>query len=126
MMMTLGLFGFEIGTLPYQELARQTEWRYGKGDRFRARPAVQYLGPGTDKITLTGALYPSLAGKFSSLDTIRSMADAGQSYLMLDGLGNVMGSWIINSLSDNRSIFFVDGVARKGEFTIELERVSDA
>jgi phage protein U len=125
MMMTLDLFVFEIGSLPYQQLARQTEWRYALSERFNARPSMQYVGPGADRVTLSGKLYPGIAGRFSALDTIRAMAAAGTAYLLMDGLGNLMGSWVIKSLSDNRTTFFVDGVARTADFSIELECVGD-
>ncbi len=126
MMMALGPFLFEIGTAPYSELQRSTEWTYAQAERFGARKASQFTGPGDDKITLTGAIYPGQTpAKTSSLDTLRAMADAGEAYLLMDGQGNVMGHWLIRSLSDNRSVFFVDGVARKADFSLALERTDD-
>ena len=126
MMMSLGLFVFEIGTLPYQELSRSQSWRHATVDRFNALPASQFTGPGEDSITLTGALYPGLAGSYSALDTIRAMADAGDDYVLLDGLGNVLGNWFIPSLETKASVFFVDGVARKADFTLALKRAPDS
>ncbi len=61
MMMSLGLFLFEIGTLPYQQLARSSEYRFAESERFGARSAQQFTGEGDDKITLSGALYPAAA-----------------------------------------------------------------
>ncbi len=122
MMMTLGTFLFEIGSLPYQELSRRTDWRHGQSDRFGLRKASQFLGPGDDKITLTGALFPGTIGSFSSIETVRDMAGTGEAFTMLDGQGNVLGQWLIRSLDTRQSVFFVDGVARKADFTLELER----
>lgn len=124
-MMTLGLMVFEIGTLPYQELTRQTDWRYAQSERFGARKASQFLGVGDDKITLTGALYAGVIGKYSSLATLRTMADSGEAHALMSGTGAVMGNWLVKSLSERQSHFYVDGLAKKADFTIELERADD-
>ncbi|HBG96500.1 MAG TPA: oxidoreductase, partial [Chromatiaceae bacterium] len=39
-----------------------------------------------------------------------------------DGSGMVWGRWIIESISDTKSVFFSDGAARKIEFTLSLKR----
>ncbi|CAL4868225.1 hypothetical protein MMA231_02500 [Asticcacaulis sp. MM231] len=125
MMLALEDFIFEIGTLPYQQLQRATAWKFAKSERFGARDAVQFVGPGDDKITLTGALYPGFAGTFSSIEQIRTMGSKGLSYTLISGTGDVMGQWIILSFNENRSEFLIDGVPRKADFTLELERVDD-
>lgn len=122
MLMSLDLFLFEIGTLPFQQLQQQWEWRYAKTDRFDARPASQFVGVGAEAISLSGALYPGTAGDWSSFATITDMADRGEAYLLMSGLGDVMGSFFITRLARSAEIFTVDGFPRKGDFTLELER----
>lgn len=122
---TLGMFVFEIDTLPFLSLDRQSDWRYGDAERFGARKASQFLGPGGDKITLTGALYGGQIGDYGSLDTIREMAEAGEAYPLLDGLGNVLGNWKIISLKATQSLFYIDGVPRKADFSLDLDRADD-
>ncbi|MGE5563137.1 MAG: phage tail protein [Bacillota bacterium] len=124
-MLSLGMFQFEIGTLAYQQLTRDRTWRHGRTDRFGARQASQYLGPGDDKVTLTGALIPGLSGSFSSLDTLAQMADDGDAYSLVAGTGQVFGAYVIERLGDTRENFLVDGLARKGDFTLELTRVPE-
>lgn len=125
MMMALDLFVFELASLPYQELARRLEWRHAQAERFGARPASQYVGPGASKITLSGALYPGEIGSWSALSTIEQMADTGDAFLLTSGSGFVLGEFFIRSLDVRESVFFVDGVARKADFTLELERAAD-
>ncbi|MDC7683265.1 phage tail protein [Asticcacaulis sp. BYS171W] len=122
MMMALDLFVFELASLPYQELAKRLEWRHAQAERFGARPASQFVGPGAHKVTLSGALYPGEVGSWSALSTIEAMADTGEAYLLISGTGVVLGEFFIRSLDTRESIFFVDGVARKADFTLELER----
>jgi len=124
-LMTLGMFVFETDTLPFVTMGRQQDWRFAQTDRFGARKATQFIGVGDDKITLSGALYGGQIGDYGSLTQIREMADTGDAYVLLDGLGNVMGNWFIRSLKDDSSLFYIDGVPRKKDFSLDLERAED-
>lgn len=125
MMMALGMFVFSLETLAYQEFQRQTEWRHGSTSRIGTNPARQYLGRGDDSITLPGVLLPALAGTQLSLDTLRTMADTGKAWPLVEGTGKIYGTWIIESLSETRTLFFRDGQARRIEFTLSLKRIDD-
>ncbi|MCQ4270248.1 phage tail protein [Pseudomonas kuykendallii] len=125
MMMALGMFIFSLETLAYQEFQRQTEWRHGATSRIGTNPARQYLGRGDDSITLPGVLLPALAGTVLSLDALRYMADTGKAWPLVEGTGRIYGAWVIESLSETRTLFFSDGAARRIEFTIKLTRIDD-
>ncbi len=125
MMMALGMFVFSLETLAYQEFQRQTEWRHGSTSRIGTNPARQYLGRGDDSITLPGVLLPALAGSQLSLDALRTMADTGKAWPLVEGTGKIYGTWIIESLSETRTLFFRDGQARRIEFTLTLKRIDD-
>lgn len=125
MMMALGMFVFSLETLAYQEFQRQTDWRHGSTSRIGTNPARQFLGRGDDSITLPGVLLPALAGSPLSLDALRMMADTGKAWPMVEGTGKILGLWVIESLSDNRTVFFKDGAARRIEFTLKLTRIDD-
>ncbi|AZD84747.1 Unclassified tail protein [Pseudomonas chlororaphis subsp. aureofaciens] len=125
MMMALGMFVFSLSTAAYQELQRQTEWRHASNSRIGAAPAQQYLGRGDDKITLPGIILPELAGSVLSLDTLRLMANTGKAWPMVEGSGRIYGLWVIESLSETKTIFFRDGTPRRLEFTINLKRIDD-
>ncbi|WP_296250336.1 phage tail protein [Pseudomonas sp. UBA4194] len=125
MMMSIGMFIFSLETLVYQELQRQTDWRHSATSRIGTNPARQFLGRGEDAITLPGVLLPALKGTALSLDTLRYMADTGKAWPLVEGTGRILGVWVIESLSETRTLFFQDGAARRIEFTIALKRVDD-
>lgn len=125
MMMAYGMFVFSLHTLAYQEFQRQTDWRHPSSSRVGTNPARQYAGRGEDAITLPGILLAELAGTQLSLDTLRLMADTGKAYPLVEGTGRVYGLWVIESLSETRTLFFPDGAARRIEFNLQLKRVDD-
>lgn len=126
MMMALGMFVFGLPTLAYQEFQRQTDWRHPSTSRVGAPPARQYLGQGDDQITLPGVLVPELCGSLLSLDTLRAMADTGHAWPLVEGTGRIHGLWVIEHLSETRTLFFQDGAARRIEFSLHLQRVDDS
>lgn len=125
MMMALGMFVFSLETLAYQEFQRQTDWRHGSTSRIGTNPARQYMGRGEDSITLPGVLLPGLVGSPLSLDTLRTMADTGKAWPLVQGDGRIFGLWVIESLSETRTLFFRDGAARRIEFNLKLSRIDD-
>lgn len=125
MMMALGMFVFSMETLAYQEFQRQRQWRHGSTSRIGTNPARQFLGRGDDTITLPGVLLPGLVGTALGLDTLGFMADTGKAWPLVEGTGRIYGAWVIESLSETRSVFFRDGAARRIEFTLTLTRIDD-
>lgn len=116
------MFVFAIGSLPYVELQRRVDWRHAKADRHGARPASQFLGPGDDKISLSGTLVPEVAGSYSSLNRLREMAASGDAWPLVDGSGAVLGSFRILGVDERQANHVDGGYARKIDFAIDLER----
>ncbi|MBJ2247449.1 phage tail protein [Pseudomonas haemolytica] len=125
MMLSLGMFVFSLSTLAYQELQRQTNWRHASNSRVGAPPALQFVGRGDDTITLPGIILPELAGSVLSLDALRLMANTGKAWPMVEGTGRIYGLWVIESLSETKTVFFRDGTPRRIEFTVTLKRTDD-
>ncbi|WET12285.1 phage tail protein [Pseudomonas sp. D3] len=125
MMMALGMFVFSLRTAAYQELQRQTDWRHASNNRVGAAPARQFVGRGEDAITLPGIILPELAGSALSLDALRLMANTGKAWPMVEGSGRIYGLWVIESMSETKTIFFSDGTPRRIEFTLSLKRTDD-
>ena len=123
MLLALGLFVFETPSVPFTEIARRTAWRHAKSARVGARDASQYLGPGDDAISLSGVLLPGYAGTFAAMRTLRALADEGEAWPLVAGTGDVIGDFVIVSIDERGSVLMVDGVPRKVDFTIELDRV---
>lgn len=126
MMLALGMFVFMRQTLPHQTLQRDAEYRWPSNSRVGKRDSFQFLGPGEEKITLAGTLYPELTGGKLTMTAIRLMADQGRAWSLLDGTGTIYGMYVINNISETGSLFFADGTPRKIDFTLTLTRVDES
>lgn len=126
MMMTLGLFVFTLKTVPYQELQLQKQWRHASNGRIGKRPVLQFLGPDTDTITLSGILMPEITGGTLSMLVLEQMAETGKGWPLIGGDGTIYGTFIIESMNTTRSEFLQDGAARKIDFNIALKRVDES
>jgi len=124
-LMALGMFLFEIGTLPYDELQRKTDWRHARSTRVGARDAVQFVGPGDETISLSGSVYAEIADGRVSLDELREMAGAGEALPLVDGSGTVFGTFVIEAIDERHAYLMNDGRARRIDFGIDLLRVDD-
>lgn len=124
-MLQLGSFQFGVSTAAYQELKRSTEWRWPAQDQFGRLPALQFVGPSSDTITLPGVIYPEYRGGLGLLDALRALADAGEPQMMIDGRGNILGKWVIERVEEGQQVFADGGVPRKMEFTLGLRRIQD-
>ncbi|WP_259678032.1 phage tail protein, partial [Klebsiella pneumoniae] len=104
MMLALGMFVFMRQTLPHQTMQRDAEYRWPSNSRVGKRDSFQYLGPGDEKITLAGVLYPELTGGKLTMTAIRLMADEGRAWPLLDGTGTIYGMYVITVFCKNGDI----------------------
>lgn len=121
-LLALGLFVFAMDSLPFNELQRRTDWRHAKADRHGLRAASQFIGPGEDKVTITGTLVPEIAGSYSSIERLREMAASGDAWSLVDGAGNQLGMFRIMAVDERQTAHVPGGLARKIDFAIDLDR----
>ncbi len=120
-MMALGTFRFGMNRDAYQTFSRAAAYRWGKVERIGREPALQYLGPDTQEITLEGVIYPHFRGGLRQVDLMRATAGTGAPLMMVDGLGWVWKRWVIVSVEERKGVFMRDGAPRKIEFSARLQ-----
>ena len=121
----LGSFQFDLPNGVPQTLERTAEYRWETQDRLLREPAAQFLGPGTQQITLDGVLYPGFSGRQSTLETLRELAAQGEPQMLTDGAGRVFGRWAISSLREGRGVFAPGGNPRQIDFSVSLVRYGE-
>ncbi|MGV4733191.1 phage tail protein [Burkholderia pseudomallei] len=125
MLMSLDQFVFSIKTAPFHELKRRRSWKHARRSRVGARDSSQYVGQGDDGVSLDGMVVPTQIGAIASIDELARMADFGDAYVLVDGMGNVYGAYVITALDETQRHHTPEGIPRRIEFTLTLERVDD-
>lgn len=123
-MMQLGAYQFGIRTAAYQGLNRSDEWRWPAQDRYGAEAALQFTGPGAVSMTLDGVVFPEWRGGLGQIEAMRQEAGKGRPLILVDGRGQALGMWVIESISETQGTFAAGGVARRVEFSLQLKRFS--
>lgn len=121
----LGSFQFDLPNGVPQTLERSADYRWEGQDRILRDPAYQFVGPGNQEITLDGMLYPGLSGSASTMETLRTLAAAGEPQMLTNGLGKVFGKWAITSLREGLAVFAPGGGARQISFSVRLVRYGE-
>lgn len=121
-MMQLGSFQFGISTAAYQELTRRSGYRWPGQDRFGVEPALQFTGPESEAISLSGTIYTEYRGGVGQLNTMRSLAARGRPLNLVDGSGRMLGRWVIESVEEKQTVFANAGMPRKQEFSLQLKK----
>ncbi|MEW4466292.1 phage tail protein [Parasphingorhabdus sp. JC815] len=121
-LLSLGMFVFGMDSLAYSEMERRIDWRHALSERFGARPASQFVGPGADTITLSGMLVPEIAGSYGAIDRLIEMAGTGDHWPLVDGSGKVLGEFRIIAVDQRQKAIMAGGFARATDFAVDLER----
>lgn len=124
-MMGLGSYRFSLNTSAYQQLRRTIEYRWPSQDRILNDPALQYVGAGKEQIELEGTIFPEFRGGLRQIEDMKEAADRGEPLLLIDGLGQIWGRWVITRIEENREVFLKAGIPRKITFRMAITRYGE-
>ena len=83
MMMILGAYRFAISSAAFQNLKRQSEYRWQEVNRIGADPALQFTGFGVETIDLDGVIYPHFKGGLRQVTLMRAEAGLGKPLFLI-------------------------------------------
>lgn len=125
MLLALGQFVFELGTLAYQDFKRSNDWRHASNSRVGARAGYQFVGVGDDSVSLSGWVAPGQVGSYASIAALRAMGDSGQAFALVSGMGEVFGQYVIKQLDETGTYHDRRGRPGRVEFSLQLTRVDN-
>ncbi|MBI6621917.1 phage tail protein [Pseudomonas corrugata] len=111
---------FNLDTAAFDELRRQTSFRWAGQERLTRSIAQQAVGQGEDKITLKGAIFPGFKGGLKQLDTLRTIGSRLQPLSLTTGYGEVLGTWCLLNIEEEQSHLLAGGIPRKQSFSLEF------
>ncbi|MDF2793133.1 MAG: Phage protein [Pseudomonas orientalis] len=116
---------FNLDTAAFEELRRQTSFRWAGQERLTRSIAQQAVGQGEDKITLKGAIFPGFKGGLKQLDTLRTIGGRLQPVNLTTGYGEVLGTWCLLNIEEDQSHLLAGGIPRKQSFSLEFVSYGD-
>lgn len=116
---------FNLDTAAFDELRRQTAFRWAGQERLTRGIAQQAVGFGDDKLSLKGSIFPGFKGGLKQLNTLRSMGRNLQPLSLTTGYGEVLGNWCLLSVDEEQSNLLAGGIPRKQGFSLEFVSYGD-
>ena len=121
----LGMFVFSTRTVPFSGLGRSQSWNHPSQQVVGDMPPSQYTGKSPEEISISAELRPEVTGGIGSIGELRKMADSGKPYQLILGNGQLMGSYDITELREERSELMYDSTPRAIAFSMSLKKISD-
>ncbi|WNL50861.1 tail protein [Xanthomonas phage Murka] len=121
-LLMLGGFKFSLNTAVFTEMHRSTSYKWPAQERLGQYDALQFTGPGEDRIRLPGIIYPDWKGGNVQVGQLRSLADQGRPLKLISATGSILGQWVIESVEEGQSFFKPDGTFRKQQFTVTIRK----
>jgi phage protein U len=125
MMLALGPYFFSWLTASYQNKTESRNYRWEVQNVVGQFPLYQYMGPGEQDLKLDGVIYSNYHGGILQLPLMKTTASKGEPLMLVDGLGNVLGKWVITHLEEKQTTFCSNGLPRKTEFALDLKKYED-
>ncbi|NIF16138.1 phage tail protein [Pantoea sp. Cy-639] len=113
-------FYFNLDTAAFDQLRRQTRYRWVGQERLSRANAQQAVSQGEESITLRGAIHPGFKGGIGQLQTLRSIGRQLMPLSLTTGYGEVLGTWCLTSIEEEQSQLLAGGIPRKQGFSLEF------
>lgn len=118
-------FYFNLDTAAFHELRRSNGFNWSGQERLSRSKAQQAVSLGEDKITLSGAIYPTFKGGLGQLQRLRSIARQLKPLSLSTGYGEMLGTWCLVSISEEQDALLAGGIPGRQGFTLEFVNYGD-
>jgi phage protein U len=116
---------FNLDTAAFDKLKRSEAYRWAGQERLGRRSAQQAVGIGDEKLTISGAIFPTFRGGIKQLNTLRSIGQQLTPLLLTTGYGEVLGTWCLLNVDEEQEALLQGGIPRKQGFTLEFVRYGE-
>lgn len=126
--MMLGGFAFEALGFGYQAIKRSVNTSWTEVPVAQTLNPLQWTGPTSDEITISGVIFTEEFGGQSQLDGIVAASLAGVPMMLVTGSaaeGVVHGMFTVQGIEEDRSHHNARGVAARNAYSIKLKRQPD-
>ncbi|MFV3413223.1 phage tail protein [Pseudomonas nitroreducens] len=124
-------FYFNIDTVPFESATRTSQLTWKDQARLGRRGALQYVGVGSETLSLKGTIMPALSrvsGKrvgWENPNLLREIALSGKPVSLISGYGDPLGTWCLTKVIETQSALLTNGAPRNQAFELEFSRYGD-
>ena len=116
---------FNLDTAAFDQLRRQTRFRWAGQERLSRESAQQAVSLGEETISIRGAIFPGFKGGLGQLQALRSIGRQLLPLSLTTGYGEVLGTWCLTSIEEEQSVLLAGGIPRKQGFSLEFSRYGE-
>ncbi|MEZ9525729.1 phage tail protein [Enterovibrio norvegicus] len=125
-MLSWGGFNFNIDSAAYNQLVRTWQWRWSGQTRIGQSDLLQCTGKAPVKVSLNGEVAPVFRNVGTEqIKMLAKMGDDMKPLLMVSGLGEILGYWVLTDLTETNTNFVQGGSPRLQTFTGEFAFYGD-
>lgn len=122
--MALGPYKFQAHGFGLTGLARKLDTSWAELETVGRLNALQWTGPRSQTVTISGVLFPKEMGGEASLEGIRKAALNGLPKMLVTSAGKVFGLQAIQGIEEDRGFIDRTGQAARVAYTLEMKQVS--
>lgn len=116
MLYQFGSIQFQVWPFNVHEVHRESEYDFAAHPVVGAMPPREAMGPGDDRVTLVGRLFPHKLGGLSHMEALRRLAEAQSAQPLMRGDGTPFGWRVITSIREQAAHLDARGRGRLVEF----------
>lgn len=122
MLYTIGALTVEVAPFNIHDFYESGRTDYAAKPVAGAEQPMEFVGEGTNELSLSGQLFPRHLGGLDELDLLRQMRVSGKPQYIMRGDGTPYGWWVITDVNLRSRFLDRDGVGKQIEMTIGLTR----
>jgi phage protein U len=121
--MALGPFLFRSHGFGYAGVGRKLDASWAEVETAGRLNALQWIGPRSETVTITGVLFPQEFGGARTLEGICLAAMSGIPLMLVSLGGRIFGSHAVQGVEEDRGFHDRFGAPARNAYTIEARRL---
>ena len=122
--MALGRNFFVAHGFGYTDISRAHDTSWAEIATLGRLDSLQWMGPKSDAITITGVLFPREFGGMAVLERITDMALSGEAAVLVSLGSRIFGRFAVQKVAEDRGVHDRLGTPARNQYSIEVRRVS--
>lgn len=122
--MALGPFFFQAHGFGFAGMQRKLDTSWAEVETVGGFNALQWTGPRSETVTISGVFFPQKFGGLITLDGVRLAAKNGVPLMLVSLGGRVFGRHAIQGVEEDRAFHDRNGTPGRIAYSIEVRKMS--